>query len=112
MRRPVFLDELRIARRTAKSGATTEQQLCDSIGRLVRDLLGSVAKGVVDLGAKLTPDDDEDDDRRQHHRQRDGDGRGQGEAGAEAHASRSAYPTPRTVWIRRGRPFASVLRRR
>ena len=90
MRRPVSLDELRIALRTAKSGAGTEQQPRDSIGRLVRDLLGSVAKCVVELSAKLTPDDDEDDDRRQHHRQRDGDGRGQGEARAEGHGSRSA----------------------
>ena len=112
MRRPVFLDELRIPLGTAKSGAGTEQQPSDSVGRLVRDLLGSVAKGIVELRAKLTPDDDEDDDRRQHHRQRDGDGRGQGEARAKGHGSRSAYPTPRTVWISRGRLFASVLRRR
>ena len=112
MRRPVSLDELRIALRTAKSWARTEQQSRDSIGRLVRDLLGSVAKGVVELGAKLTPDDDEDDDRRQHHRQGDGRRCGQREAGSKAHCSRSAYPTPRTVWISRGRLFASVLRRR
>ena len=36
----------------------------------------------------------------------------QGKARAKAHPSRRAYPTPRTVWIRRGLPPASVLRRR
>ena len=36
----------------------------------------------------------------------------EGETRAKAHASRRAYPTPRTVWIRRGLPPASVLRRR
>ena len=54
MRRPVFLDELRIPLGTAKSGAHDRTAARDSIGRPVRDLLGSVAKGVVDLGAKLS----------------------------------------------------------
>src|SRR5581483_4607263 len=65
----------------------------------------------VDLRVQLVPhhevrrggrggDDDGDDER--------GDER---EPGAEGHGSRSTYPVPRTVWISRGSPPASVLRR-
>ena len=39
-------------------------------------------------------------------------GRDERQSRAKAHRSRSAYPTPRTVWITRGSPPASVLRRR
>ena len=46
------------------------------------------------------------------HGDHDGHRGGQDEACAEGHVPRRTYPTPRTVWMHRGSPPASVLRRR
>ena len=63
---------------------------------------------------QLVPHDDVDDGRRGDDRDRNRGTSQQRNPQAEAHrySSRSAYPTPRTVWIRRGSPSASVFRRR
>ncbi len=53
-----------------------------------------------------------DQARGEQHRERDRQRGEQGEPAAQAHFSRSEYPTPRTVWISRGSPPSSVLRRR
>ncbi len=51
--------------------------------------------------------------RRGHeHGDDDGHGGGQDQSRAKGHVSRSTYPTPRTVWMQRGSPPNSVLRRR
>ena len=80
------------------------------------DLIRALVERLVDRRAELPAGDEVDDGRREDDGERDRDGRGESDAGAEAHArahgSRSAYPTPRTVWIRRVPPPASVLRRR
>ena len=44
--------------------------------------------------------------------ERVGGGRDEHQPDAEAHGSRRAYPTPRTVWMSRGAPPASVFFRR
>ena len=80
--------------------------------RLVLDLGGAVAKRRVKRAAELASHDDVDRDRRENHSERDRRRGRDGEARPEAHDSRKAYPTPRTVWISRGLPPASVLRRR
>ena len=71
-----------------------------------------VLQRIVDGAAELVADDEVDDEGRGHDRKRNGSSGDQRETGAKAHGSRSAYPTPRTVWIRRGLPPSSVLRRR
>src|SRR3954468_2203122 len=93
--------------------------------RLVPQLTVDVAPQLVPHG-EVRDGDDGDDDRGCR------DGRAGGEAGAQrevlpplvdlaqlrprcggAHPSaRNTYPTPRTVWIRRGSPSLSVFRRR
>ena len=77
-----------------------------------RDLKGLSAHGVVDLAAQLVTDDDVHDHRREDDRKGNGSGGDERQPRAEAHVVRRAYPTPRTVWMRRGLPPASVLRRR
>ena len=76
------------------------------------DLIGARLQGRVGLAPKLVADDHEDDRRRDDDREPDGCRGDERQPGPKAHSSRSAYPTPRTVWISRGLPPASVLRRR
>ena len=78
----------------------------------VCELIGRRVQRVVDRPAQLVPDDEVDDEGGRHDCKRNGRRGDQRETGAKAHGSRSAYPTPRTVWIRRGLPPSSVLRRR
>ena len=84
----------------------------DAVERLVRDLRRTLAQSIVDRGTELVADEDVDGRGRKNDRERDRGGGSKREADAKAHGSRSAYPTPRTVWISRGLPPASVLRRR
>src|SRR5205085_10565812 len=73
---------------------------------------GTAAEPIVDRRVELSLDDEVDDERGGHDGERH---RGCGDEsgpGAERHRSRRAYPTPRMVWINRGLPPASVLRRR
>ena len=78
----------------------------------VRELIRLRVQRVVDRPAQLVADDEVDDEGRRHDCKRNGGSGNQRETGAKAHGSRRAYPTPRTVWIRRGLPPSSVLRRR
>ena len=80
--------------------------------RLQRSARPSSRSDVVDGAAQLVADDEVDDQRRGDDRERNGRSGDERETGAKAHGSRSAYPTPRTVWISRGLPPSSVLRRR
>ena len=63
-------------------------------------------------GRELAADDEEHDRRRHDDRERDRHRGHERQPCSKAHGSRSAYPTPRTVWISLGRPPASVLRLR
>ena len=67
---------------------------------------------VVDVATKSVANQGVDEAGREQHGERDGEGGEEGQPAAKAHFSRSEYPTPRTVWIRRGSPPSSVLRRR
>ena len=76
------------------------------------DGVDPLAELVVDLPAQLIAHRHVGE--RRHQEDDDGHGRDAAErqSGADAHASRSTYPTPRTVWMRRGSPPSSSLRRR
>ena len=80
--------------------------------RPLGDHVGLVAQVVVDVAAQPVTDQDVDESRGEQHRERDRQRREQREPAAQGHFSRSEYPTPRTVWISRGSPPSSVLRRR
>jgi hypothetical protein len=111
-------DELDERRRLVESAGDGEEGLAAAgrdlgeTGR-VEHLHRALLKRLVDLAAQLAADDEEHEDRGKHHGEGHGTGGSDGDSGAKAHAdSRRAYPTPRTVWIRRRLPPASVLRRR
>jgi hypothetical protein len=114
---PVGCDELDVAlgaaqHRARDAGEDLPRVQPEDVDRHPLEDLCAVGERLVHLPAQLAPHREVGDERGDGH----GDGhcqrRGEGEAGPEAHRSRSAYPTPRTVWMRRGRPPASVLRRR
>ena len=76
------------------------------------NLVDRLSETVVDLVTELVPDQDVDKCRGKYDSDRDC-GRGhKHQPDAKAHDSRKAYPTPRTVWISRGAPPASVFFRR
>ena len=111
----VRVDHLEVAGSAAELRAGLEEGLIARLEgpeRLVLDLGGAVAKRGVKRAAELASHDDVDRDRGENDGERDRRSGRDGEAGPEAHDSRKAYPTPRTVWISRGLPPASVLRRR
>ena len=115
----VGVHELHVAARLAELGPYGEEVFAlhggDDRERMRGDLPGSLLEPVVHRRAQLATRDDVDDDRREDDGEGDGDGSRDGDPCPEAHVphrSRSAYPTPRTVWIRRGASPASVLRRR
>ena len=79
---------------------------------LQRDLGCPIFERFVYRRPELLACDEVEEERRGDDRQRDRSGGGYCYARPKRHDSRSAYPTPRTVWIRRGAPPSSVLRRR
>ena len=86
---------------------------CQVVAHRTKDKNGYVALQLgVHAAAKLVADQHVGDQRHGDHRDRDGEPGEQDDPAAEGHGSRSTYPTPRTVWIRRGLPPDSVLRRR
>src|SRR5262249_43801159 len=83
----------------------------------IDDVVGTRLKRVVDLSTQLVAHDEEDDEGGSDNCQRNSRCGDESQARPETevlevHGSRSAYPTPRTVWIRRGLPPVSVFRRR
>ncbi len=110
-RAAVGVHELRVGR-VAEFGLQVPVGARDVVGREPREVGCARAQAVVDRPAKLAAGDDVDHRGGDHDRERDGRSGDEGETRAKAHASRRAYPTPRTVWISRGLPPASVLRRR
>ncbi len=87
--------------------------------RVELELGSATLERLVHGRPQLLAGDDVHDRRREHDRERDPERRRERDARAEAHVlerpdhdSRSAYPTPRTVWISLPAPPASVLRRR
>ena len=112
-RRAVRADELHhrlLARRAASrgSGRAPGRRTAESLIRSAWSV-----EPLVDLAAELVAHADVGVARGEQHRDRDRGGRREREPHPQAHAtSRSTYPTPRTVRIRRGSPPASVLRRR
>ena len=82
------------------------------LGEPLGDHVRLMSEVVVDIPAEAVADEGVDEARREQHRERHGEGGEQGEPAPQAHFSRSEYPTPRTVWISRGSPPSSVLRRR
>ena len=114
----VRLHELDVAPRLAELRAQRQIALSALPGyhaqRLRRDLCSARLERLVDRRAQLLARDEVDEHGRGDDRHRDGCCRAHSDACPEAHAqpSRSAYPTPRTVWISRERPPSSVLRRR
>ena len=93
-----------VGRRAAEVARAAGWPLHDRRGALAQERVGLVAQRVprAHLRGVRAADDRHRHDHRHDH----------GEAGAEAHDGLAVYPTPRTVWIRRGSPSASVLRRR
>ena len=78
-----------------------------------REISAARASSASSTGrTKLLARDEVEQDRRGDDRERDRRSGRDGDAGAERHDSRSAYPTPRTVWMIREAPPSSVLRRR
>src|SRR4051812_36611988 len=73
-----------------------------------------VFQRTVDLPAELRPVREVDRDCDSYHDAGHGEPGGGAHAGPQRHdsASRSAYPTPRTFWIRSGAPRSASLRRR
>src|SRR6185437_6844465 len=108
---PVRVDALRIDRRAPELG-DRGPQVFEIVKRGAEHLRRVRLERIVDGGPQLVADDEIDHQRRGQHRESNGGSGDQRETGAKAHGSRSAYPTPRTVWIRRGLPPSSVLRRR
>ena len=116
-RQRVLVASLR-ARRAAARGRRDGDP--GSRGRRTRrealgDALGLLAKVVVDVAPQPVADQRVDQHRGQQHRQGDRQRREQRQPPAgrlTGPVSRSEYPTPRTVWIKRGSPPSSVLRRR
>ena len=118
-------DDLRVAGLLAeRRGRQQQQELAPlllgvelaalrAVARLRRggDALAQRAQPVVDRVAQLGAHEDVGGDRGQRDGERDGQRGQQHQAAAVAHVP-SRNPTPRTVWIRRGSPPSSVLRRR
>ena len=115
--RSVGGDDLDVAAGLAERGAGNPQEelarpRLDGLHGNAGDHLDAPAERVVDLGAELVPNDGVRDHGGECDRDRNRKRGRDGQAGPEAHCSRSAYPTPRIVWMRRVWPPASVLRRR
>ena len=114
--RPVGSYELHVPPRLAELGANGQIRLAaaprNHAERLERDLCRPILERFVDRGSQLLARDEVEEERRGDDGERDRGSRRDGDAGTERHDSRSAYPTPRTVWMTRGAPPSSVLRRR
>ncbi len=84
------------------------------------DVVHPLAQAVIDLVPELVPHREVHQRRGEQHDHGHGRGAAERQPGADRHptpeaahhSSRSTYPTPRTVWMSRGSPPSSSLRRR
>ena len=109
---PPSVDQLRVAAGPSQrevGEVDAEGPGSDRVG----DRLEPASEGPVYLPSQLTAHDQVDHAGGKQDRHGHSDGGYQREPGPKGHAgSRSTYPTPRIVWMSRGSPSASVLRRR
>ncbi len=115
----VFVDGLEVE--GVEAGAATERVVRAASAALSLecgeerescDLVGTLDQRCVDLLDELATRRRICGEGRKADRHRDCGGGDQGDAPPQRHDGRATKPTPRTVWMTRGSPPASVLRRR